>query len=95
MFQQIKSGFVRREIYYVKIREGCTKDLIFNNRAQSETGVWFDDLDGHYAYLLHLHQIKIYRYISEEEYYAKLKEKYDAKVLNIVLKQLLNEHFEW
>ena len=39
--------------------------------------------------------ISVYRYISEEEYKTKLKEKYDAKCLNIVLKRLVDESFEW
>jgi hypothetical protein len=95
MFQQIKSGFVRREIYYVKIREGYMRDLIFTDRAKSETGLWFDDIDERYGYLLHLHQIIIYRYVTDKEYYEKLKEKYDAKCLDIVLKRLVNENFTW
>jgi len=36
-----------------------------------------------------------YRYVSNYQYYMALKEKYDAKCLNIVLKRLVNEHFEW
>ena len=94
MFQHIESGFVYREIYLVKTRD-FKKDLIFTSRAESKTGIWFDDTDKRYGYLLHLHQIKIYRYISKKEYYAKIKEKYDNKCLNIVLKQLVNENFEW
>jgi len=38
---------------------------------------------------------KFYRYISKEEYYAKVKEKYDAKCLNIILKRLVDESFVW
>jgi hypothetical protein len=95
MFQQIESGFVEREKYYVKIKGGFMKDLIFSKRAYSSTGLWFDDPDKPYGYLLHLYEIKIYKYITKKEYYAKLKEKYDAKCLNSVLKNLVNEHFEW
>jgi hypothetical protein len=39
--------------------------------------------------------IEIYRFVTYEEYYIKLQEKYDAKCLNIVLKRLVNETFEW
>jgi hypothetical protein len=39
--------------------------------------------------------IEIYRFVTSDEYYVKLKEKYDAKCLNIVLKRLVNETFEW
>ena len=36
-----------------------------------------------------------YRYVSKYEYYMALKEKYDKTCLDIVLKRLVNEHFEW
>jgi hypothetical protein len=36
-----------------------------------------------------------YRYISEQEYKAKLKEKYDDTCLNIVLKRLVDDSFVW
>ena len=39
--------------------------------------------------------ISIYRYVSEEEYWAKVKEKYDTKCLDIVLKRLVDESFVW
>lgn len=39
--------------------------------------------------------ISVYRYVSEKEYKAKLKEKYDSKCLDIVLKRLVDESFEW
>jgi hypothetical protein len=39
--------------------------------------------------------IEIYRFVTYEEYYIKLKEKYDLKCLNIILKRLINETFEW
>ena len=38
---------------------------------------------------------EFYRYISKEEYYKKVKEKYDAKCLNIILKRLVDESFQW
>ncbi len=47
-----------------------------------------------YSYIL-VSDISIYRYVSEEEYWAKVKEKYDAKYLNIVLKRLVDESFAW
>jgi superfamily I DNA and/or RNA helicase len=95
MFQQIESGFVAGERYCVKNKGGFKKDLIFIKHGYSGTGLWFDDPDKPYGYLLSLHEIKIYKYISIQDYYAKLKEKYDVKCLNSVLKNLVNEHFEW
>lgn len=37
----------------------------------------------------------IYRYISKEEYRTKLKEKYNQTCLDIVLKRLVDESFQW
>jgi hypothetical protein len=42
-----------------------------------------------------LNNISVYRYVSREEYLIKVKEKYDATCLNIILKRLINESFEW
>jgi hypothetical protein len=36
-----------------------------------------------------------YRYVSKEEFYAKVKEKYDASCLDIILKRLVNDDFCW
>ena len=48
-----------------------------------------------YAYLFQLNEIIIYRYVNHKEYFKKIKEKYDAKCLNIILKRLVNETFDW
>lgn len=37
---------------------------------------------------------EFYRYISKEEYFKKVKEKYDYKCLNIILKRLVDETFQ-
>jgi len=39
--------------------------------------------------------ISVYRYVSEKEYWEKVKEKYDTKCLDVVLKRLVDESFEW
>jgi hypothetical protein len=36
-----------------------------------------------------------YKFISKKEYKSKVRDKYDEKVLNIVLKQIVNEEFKW
>jgi len=36
-----------------------------------------------------------YRHVTNKEYKAKIKEKYDATCLDIILKRLVNEHFVW
>jgi len=46
-------------------------------------------------YLFNIHLNDFYRYVSPDEYIKKRREKYDAKCLDIVLKRLINETFEW
>ena len=36
-----------------------------------------------------------YKCVSKEEFYKKVKEKYDHKCLNIILKRLIDESFQW
>lgn len=36
-----------------------------------------------------------YKFISKKEYNEKIRDKYNEKVLNIVLKQIVNDDFEW
>jgi uncharacterized C2H2 Zn-finger protein len=36
-----------------------------------------------------------YKFISKKEYKSKVRDKYNEKVLNIVLKQIINEEFNW
>lgn len=36
-----------------------------------------------------------YRYVGKGEYYMKVKEKYDSRCLDIVLKRLVDDSFEW
>lgn len=36
-----------------------------------------------------------YKYIPNKIYAQKIKDKYDEKVLKVVLKKIVNEDFEW
>ena len=36
-----------------------------------------------------------YKFISKKEYNEKMRDKYNEKVLNIVLKQIINDEFKW
>jgi hypothetical protein len=36
-----------------------------------------------------------YKYISNNYYKQKIKDKYDEKILKIILKRIVNEDFEW
>jgi hypothetical protein len=95
MFEQIISGLVYREKYYIKKNGDIVGDLLFDSYNQSKTALWFVMLDERYAYLFQLNEIIIYRYVTHKEYFKKIKEKYDAKCLDIVLKRLVDETFKW
>ena len=44
---------------------------------------------------LSINLFTFYRLVSPQEYRLKLKEKYDATVLNIILKKLIDPSFTW
>jgi len=48
----------------------------------------------YYSFYQPLSKTIIYRRISKKEFYKKVKEKYDAKCLNIILKRLIDESFQ-
>ena len=47
-----------------------------------------------YSFYQDLDQTIIHRRISKKEFYSKVKEKYDNKCLNIILKRLVDETFQ-
>jgi len=62
----------------------------------------FDTYDDDTAWLTTILDIKLYltmytfyRYVSKEEFYEKVKEKYDATCLDIILKRIVNDDFSW
>ena len=57
-----------------------------------DDAVWLTTILNIKLYLTFYH---FYRYVSKEEYRAKLKEKYDATCLDIILKRLVNDDFYW
>lgn len=95
MFEKIESGLVYRERYYIKNNGDIVSDLLFDSYNQLKTALWFVMPYERYAYLFQLNKIIIYRYVSDEEFLKKRKEKYDEKCLNIILKRLVDETFEW
>ena len=56
---------------------------------------WFTCLDEPKCTLKFNQTYKYYIKISHEEYKKKIREKYDATCLNIVLKRVVNENFQW
>ena len=100
MFELIDNYDMKEgEMYFIKRFETILGELIFVKYHTFENlTVTFATFS--YPYMcgysnLCLFTLSIYRYVSEEEYWEKVKEKYDAKCLNIVLKRLIDDSFEW
>ena len=55
-------------------------DAIFTDNKMSYT------TDNYFEY---------YKIISKKEYNSKIRDKYNEKVLNVVLKQIVNDDFKW
>lgn len=68
---------------------GRKKNLIF------VVGSFFKYPDSNFDFQLYLTTNTFYRYVSNYEYYMALKEKYDSNCLDIVLKRLIDESFQW
>ena len=103
MFELIDAADMKEgEIYFIKrfdsIRSYVIGEVIFMNYGKSHSGHCFATFRYSYvsgeSYIL-LSVMRVYRYVREEEYRAKVKEKYDTKCLDVVLKRLVDESFEW
>jgi hypothetical protein len=99
LIKQIKHKDLKKnEIYYIKDK-GFTTGLLFtfieyvNIQYFGKCAHCVETQLKYTCYLDHGH--KCFKLVSREEYYKKLKEKYDQTCLDIVLKRLVNEHFCW
>ena len=82
-------NLIQGEMYYVKHNFLERIDtLLFISES------FFKYPNSNYEFRVHLNANTFYRFISKEEYYAKVKEKYDRKCLNIILKRLVDESFQ-
>ena len=91
MIQQVEyDDLIEGQQYYVVHRLGAfvEGDLIY-------VGHFFKYPNSIQTFQLNYMLYHFYRYISNYEYYMALKDKYDQTCLNIVLKRLVNESFEW
>jgi hypothetical protein len=93
-----KYTLVKGETYYVKRIKKYLQILnqyecIFD-KYQEDGFVWVL-LSTVIPVELDLELNDFYRYISKKEFYAKVKEKYDATCLDIILKRLVNDDFYW
>jgi len=77
--------------YFINRNEWDLGEVIFNGYQYPI--VWVTFIDKNILCKLEINNT-FYRCVSKEEYYKKIKEKYDAKCLNIILKRLVNETFQ-
>lgn len=99
MFELINAASMKEgEMYFIKRFDSIIGELVFINYGKSPSGHCFATFRYSYvsgeSYIL-LSVMRVYRYVSEEEYRAKVKEKYDSKCLDIVLKRLVDDSFQW
>jgi hypothetical protein len=91
MFELV-DDLVEGETYHVVQTSGFVEgDMIYLGMGGSFFRYW----NSMNSFQVHQRYYNFYRYVTKHEYYTKVKEKYDDKCLNIVLKRLVNEHFEW
>jgi hypothetical protein len=93
-YKDLKKGEKYRIIF-----ESYEIELIFCYYKESEyyrencDAVFKDKLTKTYHTLDNL--FEYYKIISKKEYNSKIREKFNEKVLNIVLKQIVNDDFKW
>ena len=89
MFELV-DDLVKGETYHVVQTSGFIEgDMIYLG------GSFFRYWNGINSFQVHQRYYNFYRYVTKHEYYTKVKEKYDKTCLDIVLKRLVNENFEW
>jgi hypothetical protein len=88
---ELVNDLVEGEKYYVvQYRRAVVEgDLIYIGDS------FFKYPNGTNSFQVHERFYDFYRYVSKDEYYMKLKEKYNQKCLDIVLKRLVDESFQW
>jgi hypothetical protein len=64
--------------------ENC--DAVFKKKLNLSKGWAYTTVDNSFEY---------HKFISKKEYESKMRDKFDEKVLNIVLKQIVNDDFKW
>ena len=86
-----KYRLVKGTRYYVKgthPRSLRSFECIFD--CYEEDMVWVTTM---LTIKVYLQFYTFYRYVSKKEFYKKVKEKYDATCLDIILKRLVNDDF--
>lgn len=97
MFEEINSDLIQGTTYYLVYTDGGLTNIgdgLFEKYTDdSKTAGWFLIIPKGIMWVNFDNYI-IYRRVSKEEYYVKVKEKYDHKCLNIILKRLVDETFQ-
>ena len=94
MLEEVEiNQLIKGQSYFINRNEWDLGEVIFNGYQYPVVWVTFIDKNIHCH--LEINKNKFYKYISKEDYYSKVKEKYDAKCLNIILKRLIDESFQW
>jgi len=94
-----KYTLIKGETYYVKrkprhLQNGRTFECIFDHYfLEDDDFAWV--ISNNMPIEVDVTLLDFYRYVSKKEYYAKVKEKYDATCLDIILKRIVNESFTW
>ena len=99
MFQEIDGlDLIEGELYVIinpvtETRiEKATMIRYTSTRDQDYYGIQYDS-DGRDT--ISLEETIFYRYVSNKEYKEKVREKYNSTCLNIILKRLVDESFDW
>jgi len=92
MLEQVNyDDLVKGQQYFVIQRRGA----YFEGNLIYDDNDFFKYPNSIQTFQLNNRLYHFYRYVSRHEYYTALKEKYEVNCMNIVLKRLVNETFEW
>ena len=104
LFELVNNELIKGVRYYIKDYYTINKKYTeiyatvieyVDEHIDGDRSVGLFRAHAYYSFYQNLDQTIIYRRISKEEYYEKVKEKYDRKCLDIILKRLLDESFAW
>jgi len=100
MFELIDALDMKEGGMYCLKRKGYIEEVIFVKYNKTPSGQYFASFtcahNSAYGYShMRLNVITVYRYVSDKEYRAKRKEKYNETCLDIILKRLVDESFTW